>query len=174
MAREEKVRIVDQLSEAIKNCDTGILTDYQRLSAAEMTILRRKLRQSGIDYRVVKNTLARLAAKQAGRDFLLSSFTGPVAIAFGYDETAEPAKVITGYIQSSNSALSIKGGFLADRLLTMDEVKTLARIPPREVLLSQVLAGMQGPQVALLYCLTYPLRQLSGLLQARIKQLEEK
>ena len=174
MAREEKVRLVDQLSEAIKNCDTGILTDYQVLSATELTILRYKLRQSGIDYRVVKNTLARFAAKKAGKDFLLSSFTGPVAIAFGYDETVEPAKVITSYIQSSSSSLSIKGGFLADRLLTIDEVKTLARIPPREVLLSQVLAGMQGPQVALLYCLTYPLRQLPGLLQARIKQLEEK
>jgi large subunit ribosomal protein L10 len=173
MARKEKVGLVDQLSKALENCDTGILTDYQGLSAAELTILRRKLRQSGIDYRVVKNTLARFAAKKAGKDFLSHSFTGPVAIAFSYDETIEPAKVVAGYIQSSSSALSIKGGFLADRLLSVDEVNILAKIPPREVLLAQVLAGIQGPQTALLYFLTYPLRQLPGILQARIKQLEE-
>lgn len=172
MNREQKEQVVDELKEAISKCSSGILTDYKGLSNAELTVLRRKLRELGIEYRVVKNTLARFAAEKAGRDFLVGSFEGPVAIAFGYGEVIEPAKALMTYIRTSDSILSIKGGFLGDRLLSQDEVKTLATIPPREVLIAQVVAGMQSPIVGLVNCLAHPLREFSGILQARIKQLE--
>jgi len=173
VSRERKVQTIDELKEAMAKCSAGVLTDYQGLSASELTVLRRKLRELGIEYRVVKNTLARFAAERAGKDFLISSFEGPVAIAFGYGKVVEPAKALLDYIRSSNSTLAIRGGFLADRLLTQDEVKTLATIPSREILLAQILAGMQGSISALLNCLAHPLREINGILQARIKQLEE-
>ena len=172
MNREQKAQVVFELKEAITKCSTGILTDYKGMSSNELNILRRKMRELDIEYRVVKNTLARFAAEKADKDFLVGSFEGPVAIAFGYGEVVEPAKALMSYIRASDSTLNIKGGFLGDRLLSEDEVKTLAAIPPREVLIAQVLAGMQGTVVALLNCLTHPLREISGVLQARIKQLE--
>lgn len=172
MNRKQKERVVEELKEAMSRCSSGILTDYKGLSNAEMIILRRKLRELGVEYRVVKNTLARFAAEKAGKDFLVGSFEGPVAIAFGYGEVIEPAKTLAGYIRTSDSILSIKSGFMGDRLLSQDEVKTLSTIPPREVLIARVLAGMQGPIVGLVNCLAHPLREFSGVLQARIKQLE--
>ena len=172
MNRKQKERVVEELKEAMSRCSSGILTDYKGLSNAEMIILRRKLRELGVEYRVVKNTLARFAAEKAGKDCLVGSFEGPVAIAFGYGEVIEPAKTLAGYIRTSDSILSIKSGFMGDRLLSQDEVKTLSTIPPREVLIARVLAGMQGSIVGLVNCLAHPLREFSGVLQARIKQLE--
>ena len=170
--KEVKVQIVDQLQELFSGCSIGILTDYRGLSNAEITELRRKLEESGTRYRVVKNTLARLAAEKAGKDDLAKSFEGPVAIAFGYGEITEPAKALTNYIDTSKSSLSIKGGFLSDRLLTSADVKTLSKLPSREILLAKMLGGMQMPIANLVNYLTTPIRGVMGVLQARIQQLE--
>jgi large subunit ribosomal protein L10 len=172
MSREKKAQIIDSLQAVFAKCSTGVLTDYRGLSTAQLDELRRKLRASGIDYKVVKNTLAQLAAKRAGMDELAGSFKGPVGIAFGYGEISEPARVLVDYIRTSKTILSIKGGFLGDRLLTSGNVGTLATLPTREVLISQVMAGIQGPIVALASVLAAPIRGFMGVLQARIKQLE--
>jgi large subunit ribosomal protein L10 len=172
MLREKKAKIVDGLQEIFSKCSTGVLTDYRGLSTAEINDLRRKLRASGIEYKVVKNTLAQLAARRAGMDELAASFKGPVAIAFGYGEITELARVLAEYIRSSKSTLSINGGFLGDRLLTSSDVETLATLPTREVLISQVIAGIQSPIVALVSVLAGPIRGFMGVLQARIQQME--
>jgi len=172
MSREKKAQIIDGLQEIFSKCSIGILTDYRGLSTPEITILRRKLSESGIKYRVVKNTLARFAAEGAGKDDLVSSFEGPIAIAFGYGDVAELAKALADYIRTSKMNLSIKGGFLGDRLLTSEDVTTLSTLPSREILLARVLGGMQSPMVTLVSCLTTPIRGIIGVLQARIKQLE--
>ena len=172
MSREEKVQAIDRLRESFSKCSIAILTDYRGLSTPEITILRRKLRESDIEYRVVKNTLARFAAERSGRDDLVSFFRGPVAIAFGYGNITEPAKALSDYIRTSKVSLDIKGGFLGDRLLTAGDVTTLATLPPREILLAKVLGGMQSPITMLANCLTNPIRGFIGVLQARIQQLE--
>ena len=172
MSREKKAQIIESLQEVFSKCSVGILTDYRGLSTAEMTSLRRRLGESGIDYRVVKNTLARFAAERVGKDDLLSFFEGPIAIAFGYGDITEPAKALADYIRTSKASLSIKGGFLSDRLLTSEDVATLSTLPSREILLAKVLGGMQGPIVTLVGCLATPIRGIIGALQARIKQLE--
>jgi len=172
MSREKKVQIIDSLQDTISKCNVGILTDYRGLSASEMNVLRRRLRESGITYRVVKNTLARFAVERAGREELVSFFEGPVAIAFGYGDITEPARALTDYIRTSKASLSIKGGFLSDRLLTSEEVKTLSTLPSREILLARVIGGMQVPIVALINYLTSPINGIIGVLQARIQQLE--
>ena len=174
MPREYKVRIVDELSQAITGCSAAVMTDYQGLSASELTILRRKLREANLEYRVVKNTLARFAAEKAGKGFLVDSLKGPVAILFGYGEVTEPAKAISDYLKgAAESPVKIKGGFLGDQMLTADEITRLAKMPSREVLIAQVLAGLQAPITGLVSCLAAPMRNLAGVLQSRIKQLEE-
>jgi large subunit ribosomal protein L10 len=172
MSREKKAEIIDGLQEVFSKCSIGILTDYRGLSTAEITVLRRALKKSDIEYKVVKNTLARFAAERVGKNELVTMFEGPVAIAFGYGGITEPAKVLADYIRASKASLGIKGGFLADRVLTSDDVETLATLPSREILLARVLAGMQSPIVALVGSLVAPMRGVIGVLQARIKQLE--
>ena len=172
MPREKKVRIIDELQEVFSECSIGILTDYRGLSTAEITGLRRALRKSEIKYRVVKDTLARLAAERAGKDELVNLLEGPVAIAFGYGDMTEPARILAEHIRTSKTSLSIKGGFLSDRVLTLSDVETLATLPSKEILLGKVLGGMQSPIVALVSCLTSPMRGVAAVLQARMKQLE--
>ncbi|MFC1971681.1 50S ribosomal protein L10 [Chloroflexota bacterium] len=172
MSREKKAQVIDSLQEVFSKCSMGVLTDYRGLTTAELSDLRRKLRASGIEYKVVKNTLAQFAAERAKLNELAGSFQGPVAIAFGYGEVTEPAKALADYIRSSKSDLAIKGGFLDDRLLTSGDVEIMAKMPPREVLISQVMAGIQSPIIGLVNVLAAPLRGMMGVLQARIQQLE--
>jgi len=172
MSRQKKAQIIDSLQEAFAQCSVGVLTDYRGLSASEITILRRRLGESDVRYRVVKNTLARFAAERAGKADLATSFDGPVAIAFGYGNIVEPARALADYIRTSKSELTIKGGFLGDRLLTSDQVATLSKLPAREILLAKVLGGMQNPIASLVNCLTAPIMGVARVLQARIKQLE--
>jgi len=172
VSREKKAQTIDRLRDTFSKCSIGILTDYRGLSTPEITVLRRKLRESSVEYKVVKNTLARFAGERAGKGDLVSLFEGPIAIAFGYGDITEPAKVLTDYIRISKASLDIKGGFLGDRLLTSEDVATLSTLPSREILLAKVLGGMQGPIITLVGCLTTPIKGIIGVLQARIKQLE--
>ncbi len=172
MPREKKVQIIDELQAVIAECSTGVLTDYRGLTTAEITALRRALMKSDIKYRVVKNTLARFAAEKAGKNELVGLFEGPVAIAFGYGDVIEPAKALVEHIRTTKISLRITGGFFGDTVLTAEEVETLAKLPPREILLAQVLGGIQSPIVMLLSCLASPMRGFMGVLQARINQLE--
>ena len=172
MAREKKAQVIDELREVFSKCNISILTDYRGLTAAVINDLRRKLRESGVEYRVVKNTLARFAAERAGRSELADLFEGPIAVASGYSEITEPARVLTEFIRNSRLELGIKGGFLSDRLLTPGDVATLSTLPSREILISQVMAGIQSPIVSLVGVLANPIRGIQGVLQARMKQLE--
>ncbi len=172
MQREEKVQVVDELSQVLSECSVGILTDYRGLTTAEITDLRRSLRHSEIKYRVVKNTLARFAAEKAGKNELVSFFEGPVAIAFGYGDIVSPAKILADYIRTRKTTLTIKGGFAGDRIFTPADIESLASLPSTEVLLGKILAGIQSPIYRLVNCLANPMRELVGVLQERAKQLE--
>lgn len=172
MLKKKKAQVIDSLEELISKCSIGILTDFRGLRAIEVTRLRRALRQSGIDYKVVKNTLARLAAQRASKGELVKLLNGQVAIAFGYKDIVEPAKVVADYIRDSKTSLTIKGGFLEDRLLTAEEVIILSTLPPREALVARVMSGIQGPFYALVSQLAAPMQGIIGVLQARIQQLE--
>lgn len=172
MSRRGKAQIIDSLQEAFSKSNVGILTDYRGLKTLELTALRRRLQQSGSEFRVVKNTLARLAATKAGKDNLVNSLEGTIAIAFGYGDITVPSKVLAGYIAESKTNLGIKGGFLGDRLLTSAEAMTLSTLPSKEILVARLLGQIQSPISALVGCLAAPIRDVMGVLQARIKQLE--
>jgi len=174
MATEKKVQIVASLQETFSRSRAGVLTDYRKLTTTEMNELRGKFREAGVAYKVVKNSLAQLAVKQAGMADLADVFVGPMAIAFDFSDSPVVAKVLTEYIRDTKSILGIKGGFLADRVLAPQEVETLAKLPPKPVLIGQVMAGIQSPLYGLVNVLAGPIRGILGVLQARIKQLEAK
>lgn len=173
MARERKAKIIDSLEEEFRKCTIGILTDYRGLKTDQLTAVRRKVQESGGDYTVVKNTLARFAATRTGKEAIADSLEGPVAIAFGYDDITTPAKALTAFIRESRINLAIKGGFTGNTILTPAQVNSLTTLPAREILIAKVLGGMNGPISGLMNCLASPMRGIMGVLQARIKQLEE-
>ena len=174
MAKEKKVKIVEELQDAFSQSSIGIMTDYRGLKTAELNVIRRKLREANAEYKVVKNTLALIAAKKSGLDHTADAFAGPMAVAFSSGELPEAAKVLTEYIRANKSNLKILGGFLTDRMLTAADVDNLAKLPPRTVLISQVMAGIQSPISGLVNVLAAPMRGLMQVLQGRIQQMEGK
>ena len=173
MPTEKKEQIVAEFQAALEKCSVGILTDYRGLTMAQMTDLRRKLRAANIEYRVIKNSLAQVAAKNVGKEDLVPSFTGPMAVALGFGEIPDPAKVLTDYIKTSKSILKIKGGFFENSVLDADGVEKLAKLPPKDVLIAQVLGGIQSPLYGIVNVLAGTMRGIMNVLNARIKQLEE-
>ena len=163
---------MDSLEQIFAKSNSGIMTDYRGLKTSDIVALRRKLREAGVEFHVVKNTLARIAAENAGKDQIGSIFEGPMAIAFVKDDISKSAKVLTEHIVATKLAITIKGGFLGNKLLTPKEVATIATLPSRELLLGKVMGGIQGPLYALMNQLNAPLRGLMTVLQGRIKQLE--
>lgn len=162
---------MSELAEKLSRSSVIFATDYRGLSVGEMAELRRQLRQQGVEYRVVKNTLVNLAAAKVGKPALATFLKGPTALAFGYGDVAPLVKVITDY-QRSAKALSIKGALLSGRALSADEISFLSTLPPREVLLSQVLGALYSAIYGLLSVLTAEQRGLLSVLQVRIEQLQ--
>jgi large subunit ribosomal protein L10 len=172
MPTEKKKKIIDGLERTFAECDSGIMTNYRGLKTADVVALRRKLRESGIQFHIVKNTLARIAASKAGKDQIGSIFEGPLAVIFVKDDISKSAKILTEHIVGTKMAITIKGGYLGNHLLNAQEVARLATLPSREVLISKVMGGIQGPLYGLLNQVNAPLRGLAYVLQGRIKQLE--
>lgn len=173
MTKEKKAEVIDRFAEEFSRCSIGILTDYRGLSNSEITALRRRLGDSSIEYRVVKNTLARFSAEKSGKDKLKEYLVGPVAVALGYSDVTEPAKIIADFINTSKSTLAIKGGFLGDRILSSDDISSLAKLPSRDILLAKLVGGIQSPISRLAVCLNGPIAGLARVLQSRRKQMEE-
>jgi len=174
MATEKKIKAVENLQEVFAKASIGILTDYRGLKTSEVNELRRKLRDANIEYKVVKNSLAQIAAKNAGLNHLEGIFKGPMALVLSTGDVSKTAKILADYVRTTKSALGIKGGFLPDTVLSAKDLDTLAKLPSREVLISRVIGGMQAPIYGLVNVLAGPIRNMMGVLQARIQQLEEK
>ncbi|MDD4635361.1 MAG: 50S ribosomal protein L10 [Dehalococcoidales bacterium] len=171
--REHKVKVVKEVAESFKKSQVVVLTNYSGMTTADITALRRKLKAGGVEYRVVKNTLARFAADESGQSFDRSIFNGPVAAAFGFDDPVVAAKLVVDFAKNGDIPISIVGGIIGDSLLSADDVKELAQLPSREILLAKVVGGIQWPLTGLVSCLAGPIRGLAYILQARINQLEE-
>ena len=174
MPTEKKAQLIDKLQDLFAKSGVGIFADYRGMTVVELTDLRRNLRKSGVRFHVVKNTLARIAAEKAGKKDLGSLFEGPMAVAFSTGEATIPAKVLNDLVRTGKTALKIKGGFLGAKLLRTADVQALAMLPPREIIIAQIVAGIQSPIAALVAYLSSPMSGLVGMLQARMKQLEGK
>lgn len=141
MKLENKKQIVAQLKDRFAQAKLVVLTDYKGLNVAAMNDLRAKLREAGIDYQVVKNTLLRRAAQDTDAAALIDSFTGPSAIALSLDDPVAPAKVLTEFAKA-NEKLEIKAGVIDGKILDAASIKALASLPSREVLLAKLLSVM--------------------------------
>ena len=147
ITREAKEKAVAQLSDELGRIKLAVMTDYRGLTVAEVEELRAKLREEGITYRVTKNTLLRLATAQNPtlKDLDPQAFTGPMALALGFDDEIAPARAIFQYAKD-HQALEIVGGITADgTLLSAADVKALATLPSREQLLAQVVGTIAAP-----------------------------
>lgn len=172
ISRENKEKAVTQLKSDLERLKLGVMTDYRGLSVAELEELRQILRQHGIDYRVTKNTLLRLAAHSNERFKALNpaAFTGPMALAMGYGDEVEPAKLIFQFAKT-HDALEIVGGISADgRLLTPADIKALAALPSREVLYAQLVGTIAAPLSGFVNVLAGNIRGLVTVLKAYQEQ----
>ena len=170
--KEQKAEQVELLAEKLKKAKVAVLTDYRGLTVSQLQELRGRLRTGDVEYRVVKNTLARRAAEAAGVPALQKELEGPVAIAFGYDDLATPAKLINDFVRATRLKLDVKGGLVEGRVFSPDQVKQLADLPSREVLLAQLLGTLQSPVGQLLAIMETPLQQLLGVLNAYKTKVE--
>ncbi len=149
-----------------------IITDYRGLSVKDLQELRRALSQHGATFQVAKNTLFRRALKEAGKPVPEELLRGPTAIGYCFSDLGPVAKAISDFARSSG-ILKIRGGLVGDQIIDAAGVQTLADLPPRDVLLSQALAGIQAPIAGLVNVLSGTLRGLVNVLDARRRQLEE-
>ncbi|MGZ3357451.1 MAG: 50S ribosomal protein L10, partial [Isosphaeraceae bacterium] len=170
--KEQKAEQVDLLTEKLKKAKVAVLTDYRGLKVSQIQELRGKLRGGDVEYRVIKNTLARRAAAAADYPALESTLKGPVAIAFGYDDLGTPSKLINEFIRTTRLKLDIVGGLVEGRVFTPDQMRQLADLPSREVLLAQLLGTLQSPVAQLVGIMQTPLQQLMGVLEAYKTKLE--
>ncbi len=166
MARPEKVEQVDLLTEKLRNAKVAVLTDYRGLSVGQLQDLRSRLRAQEVEYRVVKNTLARRAAVEVGHEDFQDLLKGPVAIAFGYGDLGAPARVLGEFTRQTRLRLDIVGGLVEGRVLGPDQVRQTADLPSREVLIAQLLGTLQSPVTQLVATIQAPVQQLVGLLEA--------
>jgi large subunit ribosomal protein L10 len=170
--KEQKAEQVDLIAEKLKRAKVAVLTDYRGLTVTQLQDLRGKLRTGDVEYRVVKNTLARRAAEQAGHGALQKELVGPVAIAFGYDDLGVPARLLNEFIRTTRLKLDIVGGLVEGRVFTPDQVKQLADLPSRESLLAQLLGTLQSPVGQLVGIMQTPVQQLVGVLNAYKEKME--
>ena len=141
---EQKKQVVCELVETLKSAQAGVLVDYRGLTVEQDTDLRRKLREAGVEYKVVKNTLTRFAAKEVGLDGLDEQLNGPTALAVSAEDPVAPAKVIADFAKTAE-CLQIKAGFLDGSVITLDEVNTLANTPSRETLIAKIMGSLNAP-----------------------------
>lgn len=167
----EKKRIADNLKERFAKSSIVILTDYKGLDVESMNALRRKLREAGAEYQVVKNSL--LVRASEGNDVALikDRFTGPSAVALSDDDPVAPAKVLIDFIKE-NKTFEVKIGVLNGKVVDADGIKALSSLPSREVLLAQVLSTMNAVPTALVTALSDVPRRLLNVLQALKDQKE--
>jgi large subunit ribosomal protein L10 len=173
MHREDKERVVAELTEKLKSADTMIVADYRGLTMPQIDGLRGKLLEQGARLSVVKNTLTRRAAEAAGADQLLALLEGPTAIAF-VESDGDPVAVAKALADSAREThvLEIRGGVMQGRTISSADVEELSKLPPMDVLRGQVIGAVIAPLSSLVALVNAPLQNLIGLIDARVEQLQ--
>ena len=169
----EQQAVVAALTEKLKNASAGVLVDYSGTTVATDTELRRKLREAGVEYSVIKNTLLRFAVNNVGFEALDTHLNGTTAIAISENDPVAAAKIFKEYADKKDSTIRIKAGFVDGKVIGAEEVNALAELPSREALVAQVLGTMQAPITGLANVLNANIRGLAVALQAIIDKQSE-
>lgn len=143
-AVEMKKEIVAEITEKFQNSTAAVVVDYRGLKVEEVTELRRKFREAGVDYKVYKNTLVRRAAENAGMAELVKELVGPNAIAFSYDDPVAPAKIASEFAKTHKD-LELRVGIVEGVFYNEEKLKELANVPSREELIAKLLGSLKAP-----------------------------
>lgn len=170
MNRKEKAQVVSDLGERVKGFQAVVLTNYRGLNVEQINHLRQRLREEKISYHVVKNTLMKRASRGTDLEKLDNYFEGPTAMAISYGDPVLLAKILSEFVKTQ-PALEIKVGLIQGKVTSPEEVKALATMPSREVLLGQVMGGIQGTASQLGTVIYNAIQQALGIIQARADQL---
>ena len=172
ISREKKEQLVTWYTDLFSRSSAAILTDYRGLTMADISQLRRKLQEAQSEYHVTQNRLMKLALKARKLPVPEDLLKGPTATGFCFEEAPAVAKVLVNFSKESK-ILVIKGGILGDKIISADEVTSLAALPPREILLAQVLGTIQGPAGGISRAVAGSIRSVLYVLKARVEQLEK-
>jgi len=181
MPTEAKTDSIEEFKQLMRDCSVAISTDYSGLDVTTMSSFRTALRENGIKFKVVKNSLFKIAADQAEWPQMRDLLDGPTGIAFGYGEEQLPAKIISDFIRENGSDLEVKLALIGTQILSTEEVKLLASLPGREELVARLVGQLHGQLAGLVFTLNSPLvgtaRVLNGpiaglatVLQGRVQQ----
>lgn len=170
-AREQKAQIAAEIKEKLSGCSSAILIDYRGLTVEEVTQLRSDFRNNEVDYKVYKNTLTEIAAKELGLDELVPFLKGPTAIAFGVKDPVAPAKILTESMKKLKK-MEFKVGVVDGKIIDVDGIKALAELPSREELIAKMLGSMNAPISGLVNVLGGTMRSLLYALNA-VKESKE-
>jgi large subunit ribosomal protein L10 len=164
MLRRDKEAVVAEAVELLSATESLYVSDYRGLSVAELTELRGKVRESGARVRVLKNTLTRRAAAEAGRDEIAPLLSGPTAITFCGEDPVGPAKALVDFART-HPQFAVRGGFLQGSLIDEDSIRALSALPPRDVLVAQVVGTLAAPMTGLVTVLQGTIGGLARALQ---------
>ena len=173
MPAAKKVALVADIKQDLERAEVAIGSDHSGLDVQAFQALRRALRPADVRVRVVKNSLAKLAAEEAGRPEMAELLQGPTTLTLGYGDPVAPARMLMAYLQSARLDLSLHGGWLEGNILSPAEVEELATTPPRDELIAQIAGKLRSPVQNLAGLLQATLRDFNGLIEARANQIEE-
>jgi large subunit ribosomal protein L10 len=163
--KPEKVESVTELHDKFARAVSAVLTDFRGLTVQELTDLRQQLRQASLELAVVKNTLARLAVRETPFERLSPYLMGPTSITFSYRDATAPAKILSAYVKRQPK-LAVRAGLFEGEVVPAEKIAEIADLPPRDIILAQALAAMQGPLAGLAWTLQGVLSTFIGTLQA--------
>ena len=170
-----KAAVVEEMKEKLQSAQGAVFVGFSGLSVADVTKLRRKFREGGVEYKVVKNTLTRIAADELGFNDLDAVLEGPTAIAYSAEDTVAPAKILKDFIKETKTeALTVKAGIADGQVIDAAAVEALASLPSREELLAKLVGSMQAPISGLVNVLQGNIRNMVYVLDAvRSKKAEQ-
>jgi large subunit ribosomal protein L10 len=172
MPTERKIEVVADLTDKLSRMQLALVADYRGLTVAEMRDLRSKLRESGGEMIIAKNTLIKRAAQATGNEGLDPLLAGPTALTLAYDDVPKVAKTLEDYIKASQNKISVRGGMLGTSVLGEDDLSKVARMPRREQILAQIVSGVQSPLTGVVGVVNATITNVLYTLQARIDQLQ--
>jgi large subunit ribosomal protein L10 len=171
MPTQKKMDEVADLKDRIERATLIAGTEYRGLRVKEMQDLRRALREGGIELRVVKNTLLKRAADEAGQPDLMNMIEGPVALAFSYGDVIEASKALTGSLTAAPQGYTVRGGYMDGTVLSLNDLRDLVKIPPRPVLIATILGQLQSPLASFVGLTKAPVQEFSGLMNSLLSEL---
>jgi large subunit ribosomal protein L10 len=170
MLRKDKEPLVEEMAQLLAGSETLFVSDYRGLTVSELSDLRAKLRERGATLHVLKNTLAKIAAERSGREKMAELFTGPTAVTFAGDDLVGAAKALADYARL-HKELDVRGGFMQNKLIDAAGVRAIATLPPRDVLIAQVVGTIASPMTGLVTVLQ---GTIAGFVRALNQVAEQK